>query len=92
MQFKSILVASGGFHYVIGIHTVRRCCDVITVNAELTVVLVQSLQCRDVGSTFDHLIHPLDAPHHLVPEMGIKVRMEQQYEKGRIFRNTFPVR
>lgn len=36
------------------------------MDAEVTVVLVQSLQGGDIRCSFYYLIHPLDCSHHLV--------------------------
>lgn len=35
------------------------------MDTEITVVLVKDLQSSNIGSTKHHLVHPLDALHHL---------------------------
>lgn len=54
-------------HFLVGISAIYCQRDVIAMNAEVTVVLVQCLQCGDVGSSRYHFIHPLDGLYHLVP-------------------------
>jgi len=53
---------------VICIHTVCRCRDIVTVNTELAIILVKSLQCGNIRGSFNDLVNPLDASHHLVPK------------------------
>lgn len=60
-------VPPGLLHFLIGVSAIYCQGDVIAVNTEVTVVLVQCLQCGDVGSSGHHFIHPLDGLYHLVP-------------------------
>lgn len=36
-----------------------------TMHTEITVILIENLECGDVGRTENHLVHPFDALDHL---------------------------
>ena len=65
--FTFVFLPASCFYNMVGVRAVRGHGDVVAMDAELAVVLIKGLQGGHVGSSLDHLIHPLYRSHHAVP-------------------------
>ena len=65
--FAFVFLPASCFYNMVGVRAVGGHGDVVAMDAELAVVLIKGLQGGHVGSSLDHLIHPLYRSHHAVP-------------------------
>ena len=69
--FAFVFLPASCFYNMVGVRAIGGHGDVVAMDAELAVVLIQGLQGGHVGSSLDHLIHPLYRSHHAVPDGSI---------------------